>query len=560
MASLFVIQGNDQGRRFDLQGKITTLGRDAANPIRLRDNEVSRKHAELRPVDPDVFRLIDLGSANGTYVNGQPISETTLRGGDRLQLGQSVLLFSLGPASPSDLTERVDLLARANPQDRSAIIRSIAFEPGAPLHHSTEATSDWLKARIAHLSVLYQATQAISFVLDLDELLPQILQLVFESIGADRGAILLDDGAGTLIPKAVRWRSQAEPGERLTLSQTIVDHVRETGEAVVTTDAPADARFLASHSISEFAIREAICVPLRGRHTTLGVLYADAQGDIASLGPTGKLTNSRFTQEQLMLMIAIGNQAGLAIENTEFHGAIIESERMAAIGQTITILSHHIKNILQGLRGGSYLIDQGLKDKDDNTVRKGWSVVEKNQNKIYNMVLDMLSFCKEREPSLESANLNQTVADAVELLQPRAVEYGVAFTWSPDPAVPSLLFDPEALHRAVLNILGNAFDALTGAQNPWVKVRTRWDASASTAHIEISDNGRGIATEEISNVFRPFASTKGSRGTGLGLPVSEKILREHGGAIKVTSEVGKGTIFDLELPQNQQKDALATLG
>ena len=133
-----------------------------------------------------------------------------------------------------------------------------------------------------NLSVMYRATQAISNVLDIDALSPQILELVFESIGADRGAILLKDESGQLVPKAVRWRVRAEPDERMTISQTIVDYVLEKGEGVITTDAPTDKRFSPAQSIVDYQIREAICVPIQGRHTTLGVLYADIQANVAA--------------------------------------------------------------------------------------------------------------------------------------------------------------------------------------------------------------------------------------------------------------------------------------
>src|SRR4029077_3326776 len=100
----------------------------------------------------------------------------------------------------------------------------------------------------------------------------------------------------------------------------------------------------------------------------------------------------RFREEHLKLMVAIGHQAALAVEDTMYYSAMVQAERLAAVGQTIAMLSHHIKNILQGVRGGSYLIEMGLNDHDDEMVRKGWNIVEKNQNKISAMVMDMLTF------------------------------------------------------------------------------------------------------------------------------------------------------------------------
>ena len=259
-----------------------------------------------------------------------------------------------------------------------------------------------------------------------------------------------------------------------------------------------------------------------------------------------------------MVMVAIGHQAGLAIENTIFYNDKIQAERLAAVGQTIATLSHHIKNILQGIRGGSYQIDQGLNDKDESIVRRGWTIVEKNQTKIYNLVMDMLSFSKDREPALESADLNETVGDVFELMQSRAAELGVTLTWKPLEDLPRLLIDPEGIHRAVLNIVTNAIDACEGSENAQVSIDTEWDAETPLARIKVSDNGVGIEENELPSIFQLFASTKGSRGTGLGLPVSQKIIREHGGKISVTSEPGQGATFLIELPATKRADSKGT--
>jgi signal transduction histidine kinase len=553
---LFVIQGADQGKRFEFKSTPVALGRDNSNAIRLHDTEVSRRHAELRE-ESDVFRVVDLGSANGTFVNGQLVDQATLRAGDRLQLGQTVLLFNTASPRQRDMTERVDLLSRSSPEDRSAILRSIPSGEGSRVLQKPDAAAGWLRERLMSLSVMYRATQAISHVLDVDSLLPQILELVFESIGADRAAILLKDENGQPVPKVVRWHEQADADERMTISRTIVDYVLEQGQGVITSDAPGDKRFSPAQSIVDYHIREAICVPIQGRHTTLGVLYADIRsGSGFALTPTGKDgTRGKFSQDHLMLMVAIGHQAGLAIENTTFYNDKIQAERLAAVGQTIATLSHHIKNILQGIRGGSYLIDMGLNNKEEAIVRQGWGIVEKNQNKIYNLVMDMLSFSKDREPALEPADLNETVGDVIELMQSRAEELDVRLAWTPCASLPRILIDPEGIHRAVLNIVTNAIDASEGVENACVTVATEWDPETSTARVRISDNGVGIDESEVDSIFQIFASSKGSRGTGLGLPVSRKIVREHGGNIVVLSQPGRGATFVIELPSSRKPDA-----
>jgi signal transduction histidine kinase len=561
VASLFVIQGADQGKRFEFMSSLVSLGRDLSNTVRLHaDHEVSRRHAELR-LDREGYRIVDLGSANGTYVNGQPIDQSPLRPGDRVQLGQTVMLFNLAnDGTFPDLTARVDLLTRSGPEDRSAILKSIPSGEGSRVLQAPDAAAGWLRDRLMNLSVMYRATQAITNVLDIDTLSPQILELVFESIGADRGAILLKDESGQLVPKAVRWRNAAQPDERMTISQTIIDYVLNQREGVITTDAPTDSRFGRAQSIVDFQIREAICVPIQGRHTTLGVLYADVQADVSAVSMVGgkPTPRGRFSQDQLMLMVAIGHQAGLAIENTQFYNDKIQAERLAAVGQTIATLSHHIKNILQGIRGGSYLIDLGLKEKDESMVRQGWTIVDKNQTKIYNMVMDMLSFSKDREPALEPSDLNETIGDVVELMQSRAAELGVKLSWKSSPDLAQVMIDAEGIHRALLNIVTNAIDASEGAPDAMVVIKTEWDQDASIVRISVTDNGVGIDPEDIPSIFEIFASSKGSRGTGLGLPVSQKIIREHGGKITVDSRPGQGATFTFELPMIKRVDPKGT--
>jgi signal transduction histidine kinase len=119
------------------------------------------------------------------------------------------------------------------------------------------------------------------------------------------------------------------------------------------------------------------------------------------------------------------------------------------------------------------------------------------------------------------------------------------------------MIDPEGIHRAVLNIVTNAIDASEGADNARVIVKTEWDAEKSLARISVTDNGVGIDEADLPSIFQIFASTKGSRGTGLGLPVSQKIIREHGGKIAVASQRGHGSTFSIELPMSRRPDPKA---
>jgi len=187
-------------------------------------------------------------------------------------------------------------------------------------------------------------------------------------------------------------------------------------------------------------------------------------------------------------------------------------------------------------------------------LKKGWDIVARNQNKISSLVIDMLSFSKEREPVLAEASLVEVISEVVETVARRADESGITLSLEPPGEFPPLLFDSEALSKAILNVVTNALDAVEEhaqeqADAPReVTISLAADPDSQLARITVADTGGGMDPETLATVFNLFVSSKGSRGTGLGLTVSRKILREHGGDITATSVPGEGSRFILELP------------
>jgi signal transduction histidine kinase len=546
VSSLFVIKGRDQGKRFDLVDRVLGVGRDRTNPIQLNDAEVSRRHAELRRDDSGYY-IVDLNSANGTYVNYQQVAHTELRSGDKVQLGRTLMLFTGDDGSSHHVASGVDIIAQ-NQIENSQIVRSMGQEEGSQfLKPETSSESPWLARARSNLQVMYRTALAVSHTLDIEQLLHRIMELIFEWVEADRGCIMLaDQETDELQAKVVVHRQGSASTESIQISRTIVDYVMERKEGVLTSDAREDQRWDPAGSIVKMGVREAICVPLQGRYGIVGLIYID------TFTPPGRVlpgkSGRRFSDEHLKLMVAIGHQAALAVEDTSYYSAMVQAERLAAMGQTIAMLSHHIKNILQGIRGGSYLIDEGLKTEETDMVRTGWRMVEKNQEKISNLVMDMLTFSKERKPELVPANMNQVAADVVELMQSRAREAHVTLHWQPAEKMPELTFDPEGLHRAILNVVTNAIDACEKKDGSSVSVSTEFSREEQAVRVIVGDTGEGIEPDDVKRIFSVFESKKGSRGTGLGLPVSQKILHEHGGDIRVESSPGVGSRFILELP------------
>ena len=160
----------------------------------------------------------------------------------------------------------------------------------------------------------------------------------------------------------------------------------------------------------------------------------------------------------------------------------------------------------------------------------------------------MLSYSKEREPAVEPTDLNQVCEDVLEMVRGRATDRGVALEWRAGTGVSAVPCDPEGIHRAVLNLVSNAIDALEDRPNAKLAVQAILEPDGSWAKVIVLDNGPGIPADKVEDIFKPFVSTKGSRGTGLGLPVSRKIVREHGGDILVQSVLEKGSKFTIRVP------------
>jgi PAS domain S-box-containing protein len=229
-----------------------------------------------------------------------------------------------------------------------------------------------------------------------------------------------------------------------------------------------------------------------------------------------------------------------------------QAERMAAIGQTVAGLAHYIKNILNGLKGGAYVINSAMRKNDTELIGSGWRMVEKNIDQITNIVMDMLVYSKDRKPQHQEVDPNELVMDVLELMKERAELSGVSLIHELDPELGPVSVERTGIHRCLLNLVSNAIDACTleGIIEGKGVVTVKTDKPAGwAARFQVIDNGMGIAEETKKKLFTGFFSTKGYKGTGLGLPVTQKIIKEHNGELSFESEEGEGTTFNLFLPE-----------
>ena len=246
----------------------------------------------------------------------------------------------------------------------------------------------------------------------------------------------------------------------------------------------------------------------------------------------------------------MAEHAAAAIENARLIQAKQQAERLAALGTASASLAHYIKNVLMQWNGSATLIDMGLEQNKPEMIEQIWPVMKRATGKVSKLVQDMLVISKEREPERQPVELNKMIEEILEDSRAQADKAEVELASDLDAALPAAQLDPTRIHDSILNIVGNAIDALgdIGARDGRVTVTSRFDAEKELITVSIQDNGPGIPPDKIERIFEPFYSTKGSRGTGLGLAVVRKTIEEHGGRLRLDSTVGEGSTFTVELP------------
>ena len=568
MITLVVLQGPDKGRRFELPDAPALIGRDS-RALPLGDNTVSRRHAELKPGDGGEWVLRDLGSSNGTYVNGQRVDRSVaLRLGDQFRVGRTLLVFGAQPGVLRSSGSNVELADADSGMDSSIINTMPSSEDSLVL-----AVPEPAVAAMSNLKILYRLSAALGSSFSLQQILEVVMDLVFEHVQADRGIILLVDEKDekVITPQVVRIRDEeaaarrpgkapeplrpVEEPEKIKASRTIIDHVVKSGDGVLSSNAMADPRFKKGRSVHDMGIRSCLCAPIKVRRMEArgdGRVGSDGRpspDDIAGvIYIDSSVKNYTYSTDQLRLLTAIGLQAGLAIQNARLYQAGLEAERLAAIGETTAALSHSIKNILQALRGGADVVEMGLRNTNLDQARKGWGVVERNLDKIYNLTLNLLAYSRPREPSIQLVNPRTVINDCIELLANVANERGVMAVADVDRDVPAIPMDTDGIHQVLMNLLSNALDARKPDEPGLIRVTCQYDAREKLATIEVIDDGVGIQPSMMRHLFQLFHSTKGNRGTGLGLAVAKKIVDEHDGSIRAVSRPGEGSTFTIKLP------------
>lgn len=306
-------------------GQVLIAGRTAQCDLHLDDPSVSRRHCSIT-FENGMLRVLDLQSANGTFVNERPITDATARPGDLIRMGAAIIEVRdpTGSSPRSDETFFVeDSTVESIIQRR---IEPSRFDWLAGVQGGAAPELALLTRAQRHLSTLHRVSELLADARDLERLADATLRAILEVVEADRCAIVLrrKDGAASLDVLAARSRTHAT--ERFAVSRTLVSSAIRDGVSVFAHDASSDARFADGQSVIGQRVRSVMCVPLRTADDTLGALYVD------SLSGAG-----RFTDADLELLAAVGNQAGVAVHRVRLMGELerLLLDTIKAIAATI---------------------------------------------------------------------------------------------------------------------------------------------------------------------------------------------------------------------------------
>jgi adenylate cyclase len=331
-ARLILVTGD--GAKEHTLSAFNTLGRHPDNTVQLLDRIVSKEHCRITRGPQGKYVLRDVGSLNGSFVNGERITERTLESGDEISMGNTVLRFEEdGPTAPArNVTMFSD---QVQSQVRSRVDASSHFLPAAEVVSIEALRADYEKLRIAH-----ELSQRLSVDTDLDELCRKIIDETFQLIRADRAVILIvDPESGQLMPRYVK---QKREDEQITLSTSILEEVRTKKRAVLSSDAMLDERFKAAKSIIMQGIRSTMCVPMLYSDRLVGAIHMDSM-----------LTTNAFTEKDLTLFQGIATQAAVAIENHRLAKKIEKDAETRA--QFQRLLS---PNVVEQIVSGAIQLDQ----------------------------------------------------------------------------------------------------------------------------------------------------------------------------------------------------------
>lgn len=563
--TLHVLGGDLDGQSIVVDHDLV-VGRSTTCDLFVPDRRMSRLHARIF-LDGGRLFVEDLESHNGTFVNGKRVTREALYPADIVRIGGSQFEVALvaqappavdptrAPSSPHFIKPMANLtLPDLGTMQADAYFDAIGAGDTGSRRVRTQDEIDFLVKQTRNFAVLHEVAKALQRLPGDPSAFDQVLALVCKVLRADRGYIVRGDSDDALATIAIHHAGAVdEHGPRQRLSGTVAQRVLRDRCGIVTSDAAADERFSAAHSVVLNDVRSILAVPMLVGERATGLIEVE----------TSRIVNG-FSEDDLDLLGIVASMTGAALDNLALAQAreatigqlreaqaqllaaqerLVRSEQMAAIGRIASGIAHEVKNHLS-----PFLLADMLRRQypDDEDIQEATELMLEAQRRILGLVDEIRRFASGTggELKMVDEDLSALAAGVVRFMRCdariRAVDIAVA------PAGPVWgRVDADRMRQVLINLLRNAADAVDARAG---KVIVRTCQGGEKAWIEVEDNGGGIPEEVAARIFEPFFTTKGDRGLGLGLDISRSIVAAHGGSLTFRRREGGGTVFRVELP------------
>lgn len=559
---MYITDGPNKGASFNLNEGITTIGRNPDNDIPISDKGVSRHHGKFIKRDNRVF-IIDLNSLHGVLIDGQKIApgqEVEIKKDSSVRIGKTLLSFSdRRPPEPTDLPRPVYVQRKLFDTSTSHLVK------------------DKSRSYVRNLELLLKVSNIFAQSLNIDELLGEVIEQIFNYLGRiDRGAILLlDEDTRALKEAASKTRLDDKDGlfSKINYSRTIVNRAIEEAKAVIVSDTSSADKADLSNSMEKMRITSVMCVPLKYKEKVRGVIYVDSLGM-----PDG------FGKEDLQLLTSLSNTAAIAIENARLYEALKQelaerkraeeekakieaqfqhAQKMEALGTLASGIAHNFNNILMGIQGYTSLMLMEIDS--DHPHYKRLRGIEQQVQSASTLTKQLLGYAREGKYEVKSTTLNQMVKETSDTFAMTKKDITVHLDLTEELYV--IKADQGQIKQTLLNLYVNAAEAMPRGGDLYLKTTNVTDQDikdkpyrpkpGNYVLLTITDTGTGMDKKTMERIFDPFFTTKGmGKGTGLGLASVYGIIKAHGGYIDVDSAKGHGTTFSVYLPSSEAADSM----
>ena len=425
---------------------------------------------------------------------------------------------------------------------------------------------DTLNQRVMELSVLHDVSAAINSMLDMDKTTNVIMDSAFKLTAAEMGAVLVSGDDGAEFHVLISRGLTEDVPEQLTVSgeEGLLARAYHDGEIVVLGETAGD-EMLRDMVGADREVLSAICAPLKHK------------GTVAGLFVLGNLSyEDSFDQRDAELLAIFADQVAIALENArlfqnleqsladlkEAQAKMVQTSKLAAVGQLAAGVAHELNNPIVGILGYSQYALEKIRGKDSAELTpedlesyiKYLGYIEHESQRCKVIIQNLLNFARKSTVEMEATNVNQVLLETFTFTAHQLQMNNVQLRHDLADDVPTIRGNPSQLQQIFTNIIMNAEKAMKGGGT--LTVTSRMDGSGERSgiiSISFTDTGCGIPADVIDKIFDPFFTTrKVGEGTGLGLSLSHGIVRNHGGDITVASVVDEGSTFTVVLPVDRE--------